>query len=128
MQALTWHLNHSGDHDMIPGRGVRLLYWIALKVFGWLGLLARSSAYVGNTFMKSQEAAAAQLRAYFLRPLEFSKYLAAERIIELLDEKDRMSSVRLLIEAIATGSSSRSVACGARILDCGFDLRVFGAG
>lgn len=44
MQALTWHLNHSGDHDMIPGRAVRLLYLIALKVFGWLGLLARNSA------------------------------------------------------------------------------------
>ncbi len=67
-------------------------------------------AYAGKTFMKSQEAAAAQLREYFLQPLEFSKYLAAERILELLDEKDRTSSVRLLIEAIATGSSSRSVA------------------
>jgi hypothetical protein len=64
-------------------------------------------AYAGNTFMKSQETAARQLREYFLQPLEFSKYLAAERILELLDEKDRMASVRLLIEAIATGSLSR---------------------
>ncbi|MER5222033.1 MULTISPECIES: hypothetical protein [Streptomyces] len=31
--------------------------------------------------MKSQETAAEHLRAYFDQPLEFSRYLAAERLI-----------------------------------------------
>jgi len=41
-KAVTWHLNHPGDHGMIAAVLFRLLYLIAIKVFGWLGLLARS--------------------------------------------------------------------------------------
>jgi putative transposase len=43
-KAATWDLNHPGDHGMIAAVLFRLLYLIAIKVFGWLGLLARSSA------------------------------------------------------------------------------------
>lgn len=42
---------------------------------------AALAGYVSRTFVKSQETAAGHLRAYFDQPLEFSRYLAAERLI-----------------------------------------------
>jgi hypothetical protein len=57
-------------------------------------------AFIGATFMKSQEAASAQLREYFHQPLEFSKYLAAERLLEFLKEPDRGAAIQKMIEAI----------------------------
>jgi hypothetical protein len=54
--------------------------------------------------MKSQESAAAQLRAYFLQPLEFSKYLAAERLLPMVGDEGRTTAVNKMIESIMTTS------------------------
>jgi hypothetical protein len=51
-------------------------------VAGALGVTSAGLAgYVSRTFVRSQEIAAGHLRAYFDQPLEFSRYLAAERLI-----------------------------------------------
>ncbi|MEV4166774.1 TRADD-N-associated membrane domain-containing protein [Nonomuraea dietziae] len=51
-------------------------------VTGALGAAAAAfGAYIGRTFVRSQETAASHLRAYFNQPLEFSRYLAAERFL-----------------------------------------------
>ncbi|AYN33265.1 hypothetical protein DUI70_2764 [Streptomyces albus] len=51
-------------------------------VSGALGLTSAGLAgYVSRTFIRSQEIAAGHLRAFFSQPLEFSRYLAAERLI-----------------------------------------------
>ncbi|WP_330334650.1 hypothetical protein OHS33_36065 [Streptomyces sp. NBC_00536] len=42
---------------------------------------AALAGFVGRTFIRSQEAAAAHLQRYFDQPLELSRYLAAERLI-----------------------------------------------
>jgi len=55
-------------------------------VTGALGAAAAAfAAYIGRTFVRSQESAAGHLRAYFDQPLEFSRYLAAERLLEAMD-------------------------------------------
>jgi hypothetical protein len=53
--------------------------------------------------MRSQENAATQLREYFLQPLEFSRILAAERLIESLNEKDKGLATRDIVAAIVSG-------------------------
>jgi hypothetical protein len=58
------------------------------------------AAYIGATFMKSQEMASTQLRAYFNQPLEFSRYLEAERLMHLIDQKDRTETVQSIIMSI----------------------------
>jgi hypothetical protein len=59
------------------------------------------AAYIGKTFIKSQEAATAQLRAYFNQPLEFSRYLEAERLLALINDKSQhTSSVNSIIASI----------------------------
>ncbi|WP_433465715.1 TRADD-N-associated membrane domain-containing protein [Spirillospora sp. CA-128828] len=55
-------------------------------VSGGLGAAAAGFAgYISRTFVRSQESAASHLRAYFNQPLEFSRYLAAERLLESLN-------------------------------------------
>ncbi|MER6027640.1 hypothetical protein [Streptomyces sp. NPDC001851] len=54
----------------------------ASVVAGALGVTSAGLAgYVSRTFVRSQENAASHLRAYFDQPLEFSRFLAAERLI-----------------------------------------------
>ncbi|MFF3950798.1 hypothetical protein ACFYYN_39270 [Streptomyces sp. NPDC001902] len=49
---------------------------------GGLGAVSAALAgYVSKTFVRSQEAAATHLRSYFDQPLEFSGFLAAERLV-----------------------------------------------
>jgi len=49
-----------------------------------VGLIGSISAglggYISRTFLRAQETAASQLRAYFHQPLEFSRYLVADRL------------------------------------------------
>ena len=59
-------------------------------------------AYVGSTFMRSQNMAATQLREYFRQPLGFSNYLAAERLLTDLDKADRAGAVRDIIKAMVS--------------------------
>jgi hypothetical protein len=73
---------------------------------GGLGAVgAAFAAYIGKTFIRSQESAASHLRAYFDQPLELSRYLAAERL--LADAKDltpqqHAAIISSLVQSIAT--------------------------
>ncbi|MFD7603158.1 hypothetical protein ACFY1B_45995 [Streptomyces mirabilis] len=75
-------------------------------VAGSMGAVAAALAgYVSRTFVKSAETAAAHLHAYFEQPLEFSRYLAAERIVRDcgLDESKRAEALAALVSVIAAG-------------------------
>ncbi|MBL6280472.1 hypothetical protein JMF97_30400 [Micromonospora fiedleri] len=57
-------------------------------------------AYLGRTFIKSQEGAAAQLRQYFDHPVELSKILVVERLVERLSPEDRVSVIQMMAQSI----------------------------
>ncbi|MFH9858590.1 hypothetical protein [Streptomyces sp. NPDC017202] len=82
-------------------------------VAGGLGAVSAVLAgYISRTFIRSQEAAAGHLRAYFDQPLEFSRYLAAERLMAdagLSDEK-RAEVLSLLVQAMIAGPSGTVLA------------------
>jgi hypothetical protein len=70
-------------------------------VAGSLGGLGTTLAsYIGRTFIRSQESAAEHLRAYFDQPLEFSRYLAAERLLTTIKLSDRPAVAGEIIQAI----------------------------
>ncbi|MER5298944.1 hypothetical protein ABT039_05705 [Streptomyces lasiicapitis] len=75
-------------------------------VTGGLGAVSAALAgFISKTFVKSQQSAADHLKAYFDQPLEFSRYLAAERLLadaSLSDEK-RAEVVAVLVQTIAAG-------------------------
>ncbi|MFI5886464.1 hypothetical protein [Streptomyces sp. NPDC051554] len=51
-------------------------------VAGGLGAVSAALAgFISKTFVRSQETAAGHLKAYFDQPLEFSRFLAAERLV-----------------------------------------------
>lgn len=79
---------------------------IAAGVIGVAG--AGLSGYIGATFMKAQAAASAQLREYFLQPVEFARVLAAERLLDKLEVKDRGPVVADIIKTM-TSSRERSI-------------------
>ncbi|HEY1665471.1 MAG TPA: hypothetical protein VGG54_07240 [Trebonia sp.] len=73
---------------------------------GGLGAVAAAfAAYIGKTFVRSQESAASHLRGYFDQPLELSRYLAAERLLagdnELTPEQ-RAAILGALVQSIAS--------------------------
>ncbi|WP_406331163.1 hypothetical protein [Streptomyces sp. NBC_00203] len=80
-------------------------------VAGALGVTSAGLAgYVSRTFVRSQESAAGHLRAYFDQPLEFSRYLAAERLIadaELTSEQ-RAEILASLVRAMVAPEGSAS--------------------
>jgi low affinity Fe/Cu permease len=73
---------------------------------GGLGAVgAAFAAYIGKTFIRSQETAASHLRAYFDQPLELSRYLAAERLLADaadLTAEQRAAILSALVQSIAT--------------------------
>jgi len=72
-------------------------------VAGVLGATAAAlSGFVSRTFLHAQETASAQLRGYFLQPLEFSRYLVAERLLGTLPEEKRPDGIMRLVEGIAS--------------------------
>ncbi|MEV5472786.1 hypothetical protein AB0L66_10565 [Streptomyces sp. NPDC052207] len=74
-------------------------------VAGGLGAVSAALAgYVSRTFVKSQETAAGHLKAYFDQPLEFARYLTAERLITEsgLTEAQRQEAVMALVKGLAT--------------------------
>ena len=78
-------------------------------VAGGLGAVSAALAgYISRTFVKSQETAASHLRAYFEQPLEFSRFLAAERIARDggLDHRQRAEVLTSLVAAIVAGPSA----------------------
>ncbi|WP_188186833.1 helix-turn-helix transcriptional regulator [Nonomuraea sp. SYSU D8015] len=65
-------------------------------VTGALGATSAAfAAYIGRTFVRSQETAATHLRSYFDQPLEFSRYLAAERLLNSIErlETDQRATI-----------------------------------
>ncbi|MEU6495714.1 hypothetical protein [Streptomyces sp. NPDC046984] len=73
-------------------------------VAGGLGAVSAAlSGYVSRTFVKSQETAAEHLKAYFDQPLEFARYLTAERLITEagLTEDQRREAVLVLVKGLA---------------------------
>ncbi|MCI3150208.1 hypothetical protein ELQ39_00055 [Streptomyces sp. GB4-14] len=75
-------------------------------VAGGLGAVSAALAgYISKTFVKSQQTAAEHLKAYFDQPLEFSRYLAAERVLTdaNLPEEKRAEVVAALVQTIAAG-------------------------
>ncbi|MGW6523749.1 TRADD-N-associated membrane domain-containing protein [Streptomyces sp. NPDC054962] len=72
-------------------------------VAGGLGAVSAALAgYVSRTFVLSQQAAASHLRVYFDQPLEFARYLAAERIVmdAGLDQAQRAEVLTTLVQSI----------------------------
>lgn len=81
-------------------------------VAGGLGAVSAALAgYVSRTFVVSQTASAAHLRAYFDQPLEFARYLAAERIIMDggLDQDQRAEVLASLVQAMVTPPADPTV-------------------
>jgi hypothetical protein len=82
---------------------------VAAITAGSLGAVAAAFAgYIGRTFVRSQESAAAHLRAYFDQPLDFSKYLAAERLLAVTEDltaEQQAQIVASLVRAIVTPGS-----------------------
>jgi len=75
---------------------------------GTLGAVSGALAgYISRTFVRSQESAAAHLHAYFDQPLEFSRYLAAERLLASNTKlpPDRREILTILVEAIVASEN-----------------------
>ena len=69
---------------------------------GLLGAVAAGlSGYVSHTFIRSQETAARHLREYFLQPLEFSRYLVAERLLNTLDNEKKAAGILAIVSGIS---------------------------
>ena len=75
---------------------------VVVGVLGAAG--AALSAYIGRTFLRLQENAAAHLRSYFTQPQEQFRYLAAERLITLMDDGRRKGNT--ISELVQTMVSS----------------------
>jgi hypothetical protein len=71
---------------------------IVLGVLGTAG--AALSAYIGRTFIRSQESAATHLRMYFGQPQETFRFLVAERLIDRLPEDQRAQSIEYFVQAV----------------------------
>lgn len=71
---------------------------VVIGVLGAIG--AALSGFLGATFIKLHTEASAQLREFFSQPVEFSRLLGAERLIESLPPSERAESVQLVIRAM----------------------------
>ena len=71
---------------------------IAAAVVGVAG--AGMSAYIGSTFMKAQASSSEQLGAYFLQPVEFARALAAERLLEKVEQGERAKVVERIVQSM----------------------------
>ncbi|MFI6001289.1 hypothetical protein ACIA98_12820 [Streptomyces sp. NPDC051366] len=60
------------------------------------------SAYIGATYIKTQDRASDQLRAYFNQPVQFLNLLAAERLLDRLDSENQTAAIRDIITLIAS--------------------------
>lgn len=77
---------------------------------GGLGAVSAALAgYVSRTFLKSQDAAAGHLRAYFEQPLVFSRYLAAEGLLQDdgMDQAKRSEVLGLLVLVLAMAADPK---------------------
>lgn len=71
---------------------------------GGLGAASTAlSGFVAATFIKSHSEASAQLREFFLQPVEFSRMLGVERLVESLDTASRPEAVQQIIRSMMPG-------------------------
>ncbi|MCM4082192.1 hypothetical protein [Paractinoplanes hotanensis] len=64
-----------------------------------------AAAYVAGTFIRTQENASSHLKSYFLQPLEFSRFLAAERIAMKMQGPARDQTLSSVAIAVAGGKN-----------------------
>ncbi|WP_433797503.1 hypothetical protein [Actinoplanes sp. CA-252034] len=72
------------------------------------GVVGVATAYIAGTFIRTQENSSAHLRSYFLQPLEFSRFLAAERIAMKVQgpiRDETLSAVAVAVAGYGTVSS-----------------------
>lgn len=82
----------------------------ASVVTGVLGTGAGAlGAFISWTFLRSQENAANQLRGYFLQPLEFSRYLVAERLLDSLSDDKKAEGILTIIGRIAQNPNDENL-------------------
>ncbi|MFI8962807.1 hypothetical protein ACIGO8_11865 [Streptomyces sp. NPDC053493] len=76
---------------------------VAAAVLG--SVSAALAGFVSRTFVRSQESSASHLQRYFDQPLEFSRYLAAERLIvdSGLNAEQRADVLTALVQAMISG-------------------------
>lgn len=79
---------------------------IAAAAVGVAG--AAMSGYIGATFMKAQSEASAQLRQFFLQPVEFSRLLGAERLLNTLPDAHKAEAVQLVVRTMMPVSENSS--------------------
>jgi hypothetical protein len=72
---------------------------VVTGVLGGMG--ATLASYIGRTFIRAQESTAENLRSYFMQPLEFSRFLAAERLLDTLQGDAKNVAAEQLILQIA---------------------------
>lgn len=79
---------------------------IAASVVGVAG--AGLSGYIGGTFMKLQAEASAQMREFFLQPVESSRMLNAERLVQTIaDGTERSKAVQEIVKAMMTSNTPK---------------------
>jgi hypothetical protein len=66
------------------------------------------AGFIGSTFLRSQESASVQMRQYFAQPLEFSKVLAAERLLAELDPKAKSDATVAIIRSMLSNESGQT--------------------
>lgn len=80
---------------------------IAASVIAVAG--AALSAFVSATFLRSQAEASAQLREFFMQPVEFTRMLGAERLLDLLDDPTQKAiAVQAVITSLAGKGPERA--------------------
>ncbi|MEW2165954.1 hypothetical protein AB0912_23570 [Streptomyces sp. NPDC007084] len=67
------------------------------------------AAYIGRTFVRSQESASQHLLMYFRQPLELSRFLTAERLLSDMTPVSRSGAAQRLMEAILSSGSGDSL-------------------
>jgi len=71
---------------------------VAASVIGVAG--AAMGSHIGATFMKALAEASAQLSQFFLQPVEFSRLLDAERLLDTLEPEQRGAAAQQVIQAM----------------------------
>jgi uncharacterized membrane protein (DUF485 family) len=78
-------------------------------VTGALGVTATAfAAYISRTFVRSQETTASHLREYFKQPVEFSRFLAAERLLASFQKTGQEVDVAEVLRVVCSPESKAS--------------------
>lgn len=89
---------------VIAARTTNPISAISAGVVGVVG--GGLSAYIGATFMRAQTEATAQMRQFFIQPVEFHRILGAERLMENLEPEQKADAVQMIIRSLMFPSHS----------------------